>query len=66
MRNMMPYDTYRQFQAERAKSHGEIQRADRQAALLASAGSWLLRAVTRPPLAARRPYPAAEHAARPA
>jgi hypothetical protein len=34
---MMPYDTYQLYQVERAKSPREIQRADRQAALLAAA-----------------------------
>ena len=53
---MMPYDTYRMYQVERAKSPGEIQRSAEQAARLASAVAWLFRAVTRP---ARRPYWAA-------
>lgn len=53
---MMPYDTYRMYQVERAKSPGEIQRSAEQAARLASAVAWLFRAVTRP---ARRPYRAA-------
>ncbi len=56
---MMPYDTYRLYQVERAKSPREIQRADRQAAQFASAMSGLLRAIARAPWAARRPYPAA-------
>jgi hypothetical protein len=58
---MMPYDTYRLYQVERAKSPREIQRADGQAALLASAISRLFRAIAQAPLAARRPYPAARH-----
>jgi hypothetical protein len=58
---MMPYDTYRLYQVERAKIPGEIQRADEQAARLASAVSWLFRAVLRPTRAARRPYPATVH-----
>jgi hypothetical protein len=45
---MMLYDTYRLFQAERAKSRAEIRCADQQAARLASAVSRLLRALTRP------------------
>jgi hypothetical protein len=56
---MMPYDTYRMYQVERAKSPGEIQRSAEQAARLASAVAWLFRAVTRSARAARRPYRAA-------
>jgi hypothetical protein len=56
---MMPYDTYRLYQVERAKIPGEVRRADEQAARLASAVSRLFRAVTRPPRAAHGPYPAA-------
>ena len=41
----MPYDTYRLYQIERAKSPYEIQRADRQAALFSSAVSELFRAI---------------------
>jgi hypothetical protein len=33
---MVPYDTYRLYQIERAKSPYEIQRADRQAALFSA------------------------------
>jgi len=40
---MMPYDTYRMYQVERAKSPGEIQRSAEQAARLASAVAWLFR-----------------------
>jgi hypothetical protein len=58
---MMPYDTYRMYQVERAKSPGELQRSAEQAARLASAVAWLFRAVTRPARAARRPYRAAGH-----
>jgi hypothetical protein len=43
----MPYDTYRFYQIERAKSPGEVQRADEQAARLASAVSSLFRSITR-------------------
>jgi hypothetical protein len=46
--SMMPYDTYRMYQVERAKGPGEIQRSAEQAARLASAVAWLFRAVTRP------------------
>ncbi len=53
---MMPYDTYRLYQAERTKSSHEIQHADLWAAQLASAVSGLFRAITR---TARRPHPAA-------
>ena len=56
---MMPYDTYRQYQAERAKSPAEVQRADEQAARLASAASSLLRGITLRARAGRRLYPAA-------
>jgi hypothetical protein len=56
---MMPYDTGRLYQIERAKSPAEVRRADEQAARLASAASSLFRAVTRPSRARRRPSPAA-------
>ena len=52
----MPYDTYRLHQIERAKSPAEVQRADEQAARLISAVSSLLRGLTRPVRAIRRPY----------
>jgi hypothetical protein len=58
---MMPYDTYRMYQVERAKGPGEIQRSAEQAARLASAVAWLFRAVTRPARVTRRPYRAAGH-----
>jgi hypothetical protein len=58
---MMPYDTYRMYQVERAKSPTEIQRSAEQAARLASVVASLLRAVTLPARAARRPYRAAGH-----
>lgn len=45
---MMPCDTYRLYQIERAKSPAEIRRADEQAARLASALSSLFRGITRP------------------
>jgi hypothetical protein len=38
---MMPYDSYRLYQTERAKSPAEIRRADEQAGRLASAVSSL-------------------------
>jgi hypothetical protein len=56
--SMMPYDTYRLYQAERARSPREIQRA----AQLASAVSGLFRAITQ---TARRPYPSAPDGASP-
>lgn len=49
---MMPYDTYRLYQIERAKSLREIHHADQRAAQLASAVSGLFQALTR---TARRP-----------
>ena len=52
---MMPYDTYRLYQAQRVKSAAEVRRADEQAARLAAAGSWLFRGITRPARALRRP-----------
>jgi len=55
----MPYDTYRLYQAERAKSPAELQYAGEQAARLASAVSSLFRAITRPVRAAGGPDPAA-------
>ena len=58
---MMPYDTYRLYQVERAKNPREIQRADGQAALLAAAISRLFRAIALASVAARRPYPAGRH-----
>lgn len=56
---MMPYDTYRLHQIERAKSPREIRRADEQAAKLASAVSRLLRGIMRPARAVRGPRLAA-------
>ena len=44
---MTPYDTYRLYQIERAKSPAEVRRADEQAGRLASAASSLLRGITR-------------------
>jgi hypothetical protein len=58
-RIMMPYDSYRLYQIERAKSAAEARRADEQAARLASAASSLFRAITRPWPAMRRLSPAA-------
>ena len=55
---MMPYDTYRLYQAGRAKSPAEARHADEQAGRLAAAASRLFRS-GRPARAARRPYPAA-------
>ena len=62
----MPYDTYRLYQIERAKSPAEVQRADEQAARLISAVSSLLRGLTRPVRAIRRPYPRPLRSAYPA
>ncbi len=56
---MMPYDTYRLYQAERGKSSVEARHADEQAGRLASAASRLLRAITRSAAAAPDPCPAA-------
>ena len=56
---MMPYDTYRLYQVERAKSCAEVRRADEQLARLASAASSLFRRVTRPARAVRGAYTAA-------
>ena len=56
---MVPYDTYRIYQIERAKSPAEVRRTDQQAAQLASALSSLFRGITRPGRAVRRPSPAA-------
>jgi len=58
---MMPYDTYRLYQIERAKSPAEVQRADEQAARLVSAIASLFRAMMRPARAASAPSPAASH-----
>jgi hypothetical protein len=56
---MVPYDTYRIYQIERAKSPAEVRRADEHAAQAVSAVSSLLRGITRSVRAARRPAPAA-------
>jgi hypothetical protein len=56
---MVPYDTYRIYQIERAKSSAEVRRAEQQAAQLASALSSLFRGITRSARAVRRPAPAA-------
>jgi hypothetical protein len=56
---MMVYDGYRLYQIDRAKSPAEVQRADEQAARLASAVSSPFRAIASAVRAARRPYPAA-------
>ena len=53
----MPYDTYRLYQVERAKSPAEVRHADEQAARVASAASSLFRGITRPWRAMRRPSP---------
>ena len=43
----MPYDTYRLYQAGRAKSPAEVRYADERTGRLAAAASRLLRTVTR-------------------
>ena len=58
---MVPYDTYRIYQIERAKTLAEVRRADQQAAQLASAISSLFHSLSRPVRAARRPSLAAAH-----
>ena len=63
---MVPYDTYRIYQIERAKSLAEVRRADAQAALVASAISSLFRGITWPMRTVRRPVPAAAQQPRPA
>jgi hypothetical protein len=52
---MTPYNSYRLYQIERAKSPAEIHRADEQAARLASAVLLLFRGITRPVEALWRP-----------
>ena len=56
---MVPYDTYRIYQIERAKSPAEVRHAEQQAAQLASALSSLFRGIIRPVRAVWRPSPAA-------
>ena len=63
VKTLMPYDSYRLHQTERAKSLAEVQRADKQAAWLVAVGSSLLRAITRQGRAARRPYARPQRAA---
>jgi len=63
---MVPYDTYRIYQIERAKSLAEVRRADAQAALVASAISSLFRGITWPVRTVRKPVPAAARQPRPA
>ena len=55
---MVPHDTYRLHQIDRAKSPAEVRRADVQAAWIASAVSSLFRGITWPARAVRRPFPA--------
>src|SRR5262249_50476706 len=66
VRTLMPYDSYRLYQIEREKRPAEVQRADEQAARLVSAVSSLLRGLTRPMRAVRRPYPRTLRSAYPA
>ena len=56
---MMPSDSYRLYQIERAKTPAEICRADEQAARLSAAMSSLFRGIARPVRAVLRPAPAA-------
>jgi len=56
---MVPYDTYRIYQIERAKSSAEARRADEQAARVASAVGSLFRGITRPLRSVLRPASAA-------
>ena len=62
----MPYDTYRLYQIERAKSPAEVRRADEQAARLASAASSLFRGITRPWRVSHRPPSRPRHVTCPA
>jgi hypothetical protein len=55
---MVPYDTYRIYQIERAKSLAEVRRADEQAARFAAAVSSLSGGITRPVRAIGRLHPA--------
>jgi len=55
---MVPYDTYRIYQVERAKSPAEVRRADEQAARVAAAISSLVRGVRPTVRGAQRPSPA--------
>jgi hypothetical protein len=64
VRIMMPYEIYRLYQAERAKSSAEIQRVDMQAARLVSAVASLFRSITRPVRAVRRLGPFAVRGSR--
>lgn len=61
----MPYESYRLYQVERAKSRAEIHRADEQAARLASTVPWLLRVISGRVRAACRSRPAAAATAHP-
>jgi len=54
---MVPYDTYRIYQIERAKSLAEVRRADAQAARVVSAISSLFLGITRPARNVRRAAP---------
>jgi hypothetical protein len=53
--SVVPYDTYRIYQIERAKSPAELRRADQQGAQLAFALSSLFHGITRTVQAVRRP-----------
>jgi hypothetical protein len=43
---VVPYDAYRLYQVERAKSSTGMQRVDEQLGQLAAAASWLFRGIT--------------------
>jgi hypothetical protein len=55
---MVPYDTYRIYQIERAKSLAEVQRVDEQAAQFAAVVSSLFGGIMRPVRAVRALHPA--------
>jgi hypothetical protein len=55
---MMPYDSYRLYQIERAKRPAEIRHSDEQAARMASAASRVFRSIRRPFQVIRRSAPA--------
>jgi hypothetical protein len=55
---MMPYDSYRLYEIERTKSPVEVQRADEQAAVAASAASSLFRGIAQSLRVNRGPFPA--------
>jgi hypothetical protein len=56
VQTLMPYDSYRLHQTDRAKSPAEVRRADEHAARLVFAAGSLLRGITRPLRAVLRPH----------